>query len=88
MTMRDRLISLMEQGKMVELYFSPGSTYYMAMILNVGEDYLEFEAYDESQDIAIAHNILPLTLLSCVTVNSIECERERLEKLLRMDATD
>lgn len=88
MTMRDRLISLMEQKLMVELYFAPGNTYYMAKILQVGEDFVEFEAYDESQDIAIAHNILPLSCLNGVTVNSIECERERLEKLLRLDATD
>lgn len=62
----------------MELFFAPASNYYLAKITRVGQDYVEFDAYDEEENI-IAHNIMPLSLLTGITTSSIERSRERLE---------
>ncbi|MEB3187681.1 MAG: hypothetical protein VKP72_09620 [bacterium] len=85
MNLRDRLNQLLDRGELVELYFAPASTYFLARLTQVGQDFLEFDACDEEENI-IAHNILPLGLLMTVTTMSTERSREKLEMLLRRDA--
>lgn len=87
MTIRDRLKALLDEGILVELFFAPANNYYLARILRVGQDYVEFDAYDDEENV-IAHNIMPLQLLTGVTTSSIERSRDRLEILFRSEQPD
>jgi len=83
--LRDRLNQLLDRGELVELYFAPASTYFLARLTQVGQDFIEFDACDEEEHV-IAHNLVPLSLLMTVTTASTERSREKLEILLRRDA--
>lgn len=85
MTMRERLKRLLDDGDLVELYFGPSNSYYLARLTRVGHDYLEFDACDEEENV-VAHNIMPLQLLIGVTTTSNERNREKLELLLRRES--
>ena len=80
MNMRDRLLRLREDGRLVVLYFAPHQDSYLARLLRVGSDYIEFEACDPDETV-VAHHIMPLNLLCGVTVSSLERHREQLEVL-------
>lgn len=84
MHLRDRLIRLKDDGRLVVLYFGPHQDSYLARILRVGQDYLEFEACDPDETV-VAHQIMPLGLLSGITVSSIERQREQLQLLLERE---
>jgi hypothetical protein len=45
MVLRDRLIQLSDSNQLVRIYTGRGDDYYVARIVRVGHDYLEFEAY-------------------------------------------
>jgi len=81
MTMRDRLIQLLDDKKRVELYFGDSGNCYLADLIGVGEDYVEFNALNEEED-PVAHNIMPLDLLVGITVWSSDLDREKLERLV------
>ncbi len=85
MNFRERLSHLADQGEPVELFFAPANSYYLAKITRIGVDYIEFDAYDEAENV-VAHNIMPLQLLIGVTTSSTERNREKLENLLHKDA--
>lgn len=87
MTIRDRLRKLEEDGALVELFFAPSNSYYLAKITRVGQDYVEFDAFDEEENV-IAHNIMPLHLLTGITTTSIERSRERLELVFKSEPHD
>ena len=87
MTIRDRLKNLLENQVTVELYFAPANSYYLAKLTRVGQDYVEFDAYDDEENV-IAHNIMPLHLLTGVTTASIERNRDRLEMLFKSEPAD
>ena len=78
MNLRDRLIRLKDEGKLVVLYFAPHQESYLARLLRVGSDYVEFEACDPDETV-VAHQIMPMGLLSGVVVSSVERHREQLE---------
>lgn len=84
MTIRERLKRLLDDGNLIELYFAPSNNYYLAKVTRVGEDYVEFDAYDEEENV-VAHNIMPLHLLMGITTMSTERNREQLELLLRKE---
>jgi hypothetical protein len=84
MTIRERLKRLLDDGNLIELYFAPSNNYYLAKLSRVGEDYLEFDAYDEEENL-VAHNIMPLHLLVGITTSSTDRNREKLEMLLRRE---
>lgn len=85
MTLRDRLKKIQDEGELIELYFAPSNTLYLARLTRVGQDYLEFDACDEEEHV-VAHNIMPLSLLVGITITSSERNREKLELMLRRDA--
>lgn len=85
MTLRDRLKKILDDGELIELFFAPSNSYYLARLTRVGQDYLEFDAYDEEEH-SVAHNIMPLQLLTGITTSSSDRNREKLELLLRRDA--
>ena len=87
MTIRDRLKKLLDDGLLVELFFAPAHSYYLAKITRVGQDYVEFDAYSEDDNV-IAHNIMPLQLLTGITTTSIERSRERLEIVFKSEPQD
>ncbi len=87
MTIRDRLRKLLDDGVLVELFFAPSSSYYLAKITRVGQDYVEFDAFDEEEN-TVAHNIMPLNLLTGITTTSIERSRERLELVFKSEPQD
>lgn len=84
MTIRERLKRLLDDGNLIELYFAPSNSYYLAKVTRVGEDYVEFDAYDEEENV-VAHNIMPLHLLLGITTMSTDRNREKLELLLRKE---
>jgi hypothetical protein len=84
MTIRERLKRLLDDGNLIELYFAPTNNYYLAKVSRVGEDYVEFDAYDEEENV-VAHNIMPLQLLLGITTMSTDRNREKLELLLRRE---
>ena len=84
MTIRERLKRLLDDGNLIELYFAPTNNYYLAKVTRVGEDYVEFDAYDEEENV-VAHNIMPLHLLMGITTMSTDRNREKLELLLRKE---
>ena len=84
MTIRERLKRLLDDGNLIELYFAPSNNYYLAKVTRVGEDYVEFDAYDEEENV-VAHNIMPLQLLMGITTMSTDRNREKLELLLRKE---
>ena len=84
MTIRERLKRLLDDGNLIELYFAPSNNYYLAKVTRVGEDYVEFDAYDEEENV-VAHNIMPLHLLMGITTMSTDRNREKLELLLRKE---
>ena len=87
MHMRDRLVRLKDEGRLVVLYFGPHQDSYLARILRVGQDYIEFEACDPDETV-VAHQIMPLGMLAGVTVSSVERQREQLELLLEREAAE
>ena len=87
MHLRDRLIRLKDDGRLVVLYFGPHQDSYLARVLRVGVDYIEFEACDPDETV-VAHQIMPLGMLSGVTVSSIERQREQLQLLLEREAEE
>jgi hypothetical protein len=82
--LRDRLIRLKDDGRLVVLYFGPHQDAYLARLLRVGIDYLEFEVCEPDETVT-AHQIMPLALLTGVTVSSVERQREQLELLLERE---
>jgi hypothetical protein len=84
MHLRDRLIRLQDEGRLVVLYFGPHQDSFLARLLRVGHDYIEFESCDPDETV-IAHQIMPLGLLSGITVSSIERQREQLQLLLERE---
>ncbi|MEB3196967.1 MAG: hypothetical protein VKP62_07155 [Candidatus Sericytochromatia bacterium] len=80
MHLRDRLIRLKDDGRLVVLFFGPHQDSYLARILRVGVDYIEFEACEPDETVT-AHQIMPLSLLVGITVSSVERQREQLEVL-------
>lgn len=84
MTIRERLKRLLDEGNLIELYFAPSNNYYLAKVTRVGEDYVEFDAFDEEENL-VAHNIMPLQLLMGITTMSTDRNREKLELLLRKE---
>ena len=87
MHLRDRLLRLKDEGRLVVLYFGPHQDSYLARILRVGIDYIEFESCGPDESIE-AHQIMPLGMLSGVTVSSIERQREQLQLLLEREAEE
>lgn len=87
MHLRDRLIRLKDEGRLVVLYFGPHQDSYLARILRVGHDYIEFEACEPDETVS-AHQIMPLGMLSGVTVSSIERQREQLQLLLEREEAE
>ena len=87
MHLRDRLLRLKDDGRLVVLYFGPHQDSFLARLLRVGHDYVEFEACDPDETV-IAHQIMPLGLLSGITVSSIERQREQLQLLLERESSD
>lgn len=84
MTLRDRLIRLKDENKLVVLHFGPHMDAYLARLLRVGQDYLEFEACEPDETV-MSHHIMPLGLLTGVTVSSVQRHREQLELLLEKE---
>lgn len=84
MNLRDRLLRLKDEGRLVVLMFGPHQDAYLARLLRVGSDYVEFEACDPDETVT-AHHIMPLSMLSGVTVSSIERQREQLEVILNRE---
>jgi hypothetical protein len=78
MNMRDRLLRLKDENRLIVLYFAPHQESYLARLLRVGADYIEFEACDPDETV-VAHQIMPLSLLTGITVSSVERHREQLE---------
>lgn len=81
MHMRDRLLRLKEDGRLVVLTFGPHQDDYLARLLRVGQDYVEFEACDPDETVT-GHHIMALGLLMGITVSSVDRHREQLELLL------
>ncbi|MEB3300300.1 MAG: hypothetical protein VKO21_12560 [Candidatus Sericytochromatia bacterium] len=86
MHLTERLKRLQDENQLVELFFAPSNTCYLARIVRVGQDFLEFDAYDDDETV-VAHNIVPLQLLMGVTTQSLERSRNRLEALFHADAS-
>ena len=84
MNLRDRLLRLKDENRLVVLFFGPHHDSYLCRILRVGSDYVEFEACDPDETV-VAHQIMPLGLLSGVTVSSVERHREQLEVLFAQE---
>lgn len=79
-SMIDWLDQFKEEGRRVELYFKQDegpSIYYLAEVLEVGNDFVHFNAYDEDGSIS-ARNIMPLWRLCGITLISTEMVREQL----------
>lgn len=87
MNLRDRLLRLREEGRLVVLFFAPHQDSYLARVLRVGADYIEFEACDPDETV-VAHHIMPLTLLTGVTISSVERHREQLELLYAQESEE
>lgn len=87
MNLRDRLLRLKEEGRLVVLIFGPHQDSFLSRLLWVGLDYIEFEACDPDETV-VAHHIMPLSLLVGVTVSSIERHREQLEVLLARETEE
>jgi hypothetical protein len=85
MTLRDRLLRLKDENKLVVLYFGPHAESHLSRMLRVGQDYVEFEACEPDGSV-MAHHIMPLSLLAGVTVSSVERHREQLEVLFEQEA--
>lgn len=49
MVLRDRLIQLSEANQLIRIYSGRGDDFYVARIVRVGHDYLEFEAYRQGE---------------------------------------
>ena len=81
----ERLKRLQDEEQLVELFFAPSNTCYLARIVRVGQDFLEFDALDDDETV-VAHNIVPLQLLMGVTTNSLERSRNKLEALFHADS--
>jgi len=75
----DKIKQIKEEEKIVRLIFKPINSNYIAMIREVGDDYIEFDVLGSNQGV-ISRNILPLKLLSGIIMDSMDLVRERLEK--------
>jgi hypothetical protein len=49
MVFRDRLIQLSETNQLVRIFTGRGDDFYVARIVRVGHDYMEFEAYRDGE---------------------------------------
>lgn len=87
MNLRDRLLRLREEGRLVVLFFAPHQDSYLARLVRVGADYVEFEACDPDETV-VAHHIMPLNLLCGVTISSVERQREQLELLYAQESEE
>ena len=85
MNLRDRMLRLKDENRLVVMYFGPQGEGFRARILRVGQDYVEFEACEPDGSV-MAHHIMPLALLAGVTVSSVERHREQLEVLFGQEA--
>lgn len=89
MALRDRLLQIQESGSIVELYFGTNqSLIYYGKILQVENDYVEFEAYSEDHETVVAHNIMPMSLFTGATLDSLDMSRRKLEKSLKASRED
>lgn len=84
MTLRDRLLRLKDDQKLVVLTFGPHLESFLARILRVGQDYIEFEACEPDETV-MSHHVVPLSLLTGVTISSVQRAREQLELLLERE---
>lgn len=77
-----------KSGKKVELYFvepdTKEETIYVAVVLDVGDDCIFFDSYDD-EGAFIAKVVKKRDHLSMVVIESIEMERERLKGLMKED---
>lgn len=87
MTLRDRLLRLKDERKLVVLYFGPHAEVHLSRLLRVGQDYIEFEACEPDGSV-MAHHIMPLGMLSGVTVSSVERHREQLQVLFEQETEE
>ncbi|MEB3285414.1 MAG: hypothetical protein VKN33_09030 [Candidatus Sericytochromatia bacterium] len=87
MHLRDRLIRLKDDGRLVVLFFGPHQDSFLSRLLRVGHDYIEFEACEPDETV-VAHHIMPLALLVGVTVSSVDRQREQLELLLERETEE
>ena len=69
---------------LVVLFFGPHLESFLARILRVGQDYIEFEACEPDETV-MSHHLMPLSLLSGVTISSVQRQREQLELLLERE---
>ncbi|MNS22197.1 hypothetical protein D3C72_539800 [compost metagenome] len=85
MNLRDRLLRLKDENRLVVMYFGPQGEGFRARLLRVGQDYVEFEAC-EPDGTVVGHHIIPTGLLTGVTVSSVERSRETFEVLFGQEA--
>lgn len=84
MNLRERLVRLKDDGRLVGLSFAGPSGNHLARLLRVGIDYIEFESCEPNGTV-LAHLVVPMQLLAGITVTSVARQRAELEAMLRRE---
>lgn len=79
MVLRDRLIQLSETSHSVRIYSGRGDDYYVARIVRVGHDYVEFEAYRDGEK--WGEVLMLLADVRRVEVFNVDAARSDLDRL-------
>lgn len=87
MHLRDRLLRLKDEGRLIVLTFGPHQEAYLAKLLRLGQDYIEFEACEPDETV-VGHHIMPLAMLTGITVSSVERQREQLQLLFEKEVEE
>ncbi|MBC7544162.1 MAG: hypothetical protein H7338_15685 [Candidatus Sericytochromatia bacterium] len=86
MVLRDRLIQLSEGSHSVRIYSGRGDDYYVARIVRVGHDYLEFEAYRDGEK--WGEVLMLLADVRRVEVFNVDSARNDLDRLYKSSSDE
>ncbi len=81
MQFNGKLEAFARENKVIHIVFE-NSDVYRARILNVGDDFVEFEALNE-HNVVLAHNIRWLYRIRCIMLDSTVATRSELEKMFK-----
>jgi hypothetical protein len=79
MVLRDRLIQLSEANQLIRIYSGRGDDFYVARIVRVGHDYLEFEAYRQGEK--WGEVLMLLVDVRRIEVFNVDAARNDLDRL-------
>jgi hypothetical protein len=79
MVLRDRLVQLSETNQLIRIYTGRGDDFYVARLVRVGHDYLEFEAYREGEK--WGEVLMLLADVRRVEVFNVDAARNDLDRL-------